>query len=134
MPYTHIQCLGVNSSTWPSQVTRQPREYHGSVVWLISHNYISPDGMAIKPWYAICHKSLFGNLFAFFFSAWAIATNQSQKVFGVTLGGEFSTAINDCGLWFVNLPPDLMQEVTGSRNQAEWDWINPWLPRLLNMG
>ncbi|KAF8625907.1 hypothetical protein AX17_006633 [Amanita inopinata Kibby_2008] len=31
--------------------------------------------------------------------AWAIATNQSQKAFGVTLGGEFSTAINDCGLW-----------------------------------
>ncbi|KAF8228078.1 glycoside hydrolase [Tricholoma matsutake] len=31
--------------------------------------------------------------------AWAIATNQSQKAFGVTLGGEFSSAINDCGLW-----------------------------------
>ncbi|PPQ78746.1 hypothetical protein CVT25_010749 [Psilocybe cyanescens] len=30
---------------------------------------------------------------------WAIATNQSQKVFGVTLGGEFSAAINNCGLW-----------------------------------
>ncbi|KAG2009614.1 exo-beta-1,3-glucanase, variant 4 [Coprinopsis cinerea AmutBmut pab1-1] len=32
---------------------------------------------------------------------WAIATNQSQQVFGVTVGGEFSTAINNCGLWFV---------------------------------
>ncbi|KIK51604.1 glycoside hydrolase family 5 protein [Collybiopsis luxurians FD-317 M1] len=31
--------------------------------------------------------------------SWAIATNQSSKAFGVTLGGEFSTAINDCGLW-----------------------------------
>ncbi|KAF9465316.1 glycoside hydrolase superfamily [Collybia nuda] len=41
----------------------------------------SPDAMAIKP------------------CAWAIATNKSQTVFGVTLGGEFSTAINDCGLW-----------------------------------
>ncbi|KAG6919225.1 hypothetical protein DXG01_008020 [Tephrocybe rancida] len=40
-----------------------------------------PDIMAAKP------------------CAWAIATNQSQKAFGVTLGGEFSTAINDCGLW-----------------------------------
>ncbi|TEB40085.1 glycoside hydrolase [Coprinellus micaceus] len=30
---------------------------------------------------------------------WAIATNQSQKVFGVTVGGEWSTAINNCGLW-----------------------------------
>lgn len=31
--------------------------------------------------------------------AWAIATNQSEQVFGVTIGGEFSTAINACGLW-----------------------------------
>ncbi|PBK97236.1 glycoside hydrolase [Armillaria gallica] len=31
--------------------------------------------------------------------AWAIATNQSSKAFGVTLGGEWSTAVNDCGLW-----------------------------------
>ncbi|KAF8956533.1 glycoside hydrolase superfamily [Flammula alnicola] len=29
---------------------------------------------------------------------WAIATNRSQSVFGVTLGGEFSAAINNCGL------------------------------------
>ena len=35
-----------------------------------------------------------------FSSAWAVATNQSQKAFGVTLGGEFSSAINDCGLWW----------------------------------
>ncbi|KAF8157928.1 glycoside hydrolase family 5 protein [Crassisporium funariophilum] len=32
-------------------------------------------------------------------SGWAIATNQSQKAFGVTVGGEFSSAINNCGLW-----------------------------------
>ncbi|KAF8886220.1 glycoside hydrolase family 5 protein [Gymnopilus junonius] len=32
-------------------------------------------------------------------TGWAIATNQSQKAFGVTLGGEFSAAINNCGLW-----------------------------------
>ncbi|PFH51213.1 glycoside hydrolase family 5 protein [Amanita thiersii Skay4041] len=37
----------------------------------------------------------------YFHSTWAIATNQSQKVFGVTVGGEFSTAITDCGLWYV---------------------------------
>ncbi|KAF4590747.1 hypothetical protein EYR40_009344 [Pleurotus pulmonarius] len=30
---------------------------------------------------------------------WALATNRSSRVFGVTVGGEFSTAINDCGLW-----------------------------------
>ncbi|KAJ3731452.1 glycoside hydrolase family 5 protein [Lentinula guzmanii] len=37
--------------------------------------------------------------------AWAIATNQSSKAFGVTLGGEFSTAINDCGLWLNGIGP-----------------------------
>lgn len=30
---------------------------------------------------------------------WAIATNQSSKAFGVTIGGEFSGALNDCGYW-----------------------------------
>ncbi|KAJ6630753.1 glycoside hydrolase family 5 protein [Mycena sp. CBHHK59/15] len=47
-----------------------------------TYDYVStPDQMAVKP------------------CAWAIATNQSSKAFGVTLGGEFSTAINDCGYW-----------------------------------
>ncbi|KAF8827374.1 hypothetical protein HHX47_DHR4000380 [Lentinula edodes] len=36
---------------------------------------------------------------------WAIATNQSSKAFGITLGGEFSTAINDCGLWLNGIGP-----------------------------
>ncbi|KAJ3900736.1 glycoside hydrolase family 5 protein [Lentinula edodes] len=38
-------------------------------------------------------------------SEWAIATNQSSKAFGITLGGEFSTAINDCGLWLNGIGP-----------------------------
>ncbi|KAJ7711488.1 exo-beta-1,3-glucanase [Mycena metata] len=47
-----------------------------------TYDYVSTlDQMAAKP------------------CAWAIATNQSSKAFGVTLGGEFSGAINDCGLW-----------------------------------
>ncbi|KAF8215056.1 glycoside hydrolase superfamily [Mycena galopus ATCC 62051] len=47
-----------------------------------TYDYVSTlDQMSVKP------------------CAWAIATNQSSKAFGVTLGGEFSTAINDCGLW-----------------------------------
>lgn len=58
--------------------------------------------MAVKPWYAILvvlfltSVSLIRSR-----SAWAIATNVSQNKFGVTLGGEFSTAINNCGLWQV---------------------------------
>ncbi|KAJ7506726.1 glycoside hydrolase family 5 protein [Mycena galericulata] len=47
-----------------------------------TYDFVStPDQMAVKP------------------CAWAIATNQSSTAFGVTLGGEFSSAINDCGLW-----------------------------------
>lgn len=45
----------------------------------------TPDEMAVKP----CD--------------WAIATNESSRAFGVTVGGEFSTAINNCGLWYVVL-------------------------------
>ncbi|KAJ8481292.1 hypothetical protein ONZ45_g15358 [Pleurotus djamor] len=30
---------------------------------------------------------------------WAGAINRSSNVFGVTFGGEFSAALNDCGLW-----------------------------------
>lgn len=51
-------------------------------------------------------------------SAWAIATNQSQQVFGLTLGGEFSTAINDCGLWYV-------------RNFSFWTRIRKGVPAHL---
>lgn len=32
-------------------------------------------------------------------SGWGTATNQSSRVFGVTVAGEFATAINNCGLW-----------------------------------
>ena len=55
--------------------------------------------MAIKPWCVIFPSGMLNK--SNFLSAWAIATNQSQQVFGLTLGGEFSTAINDCGLWYV---------------------------------
>ena len=55
--------------------------------------------MAIKPWCVIFPSEMLNK--SNFLSAWAIATNQSQQVFGLTLGGEFSTAINDCGLWYV---------------------------------
>lgn len=67
-------------------------------------------------------------------SAWAIATNQSQKAFGVTLGGEFSTAINDCGLWFVIGPfveSDVMFTLTcyrlnGIGGTAGYPDCTPW--------
>ena len=62
-------------------------------------NYSRLNVMAIKPWCVIFPSEMLNK--SNFPSAWAIATNQSQQVFGLTLGGEFSTAINDCGLWYV---------------------------------
>ncbi|KAF8182287.1 exo-beta-1,3-glucanase [Pholiota molesta] len=47
---------------------------------------------------------------------WAIATNRSQSVFGVTLGGEFSTAINSCGLWLNGI-----SSTPSSPNCSTWD-------------
>lgn len=38
--------------------------------------------------------------------SWAIATNQSSKAFGVTVGGEWSTAINNCGKWLNGIGAD----------------------------
>ncbi|KAI0633647.1 glycoside hydrolase [Trametes polyzona] len=36
-------------------------------------------------------------------SAWSGAMNNSRKDFGITVAGEFSNAINDCGLWVVGV-------------------------------
>lgn len=57
--------------------------------------------MAARPWYMLLSITNFleYRLISTCTSSWAIATNQSQKVFGVAVGGEFSAAINDCGLW-----------------------------------
>ncbi|KJA23279.1 glycoside hydrolase family 5 protein [Hypholoma sublateritium FD-334 SS-4] len=47
---------------------------------------------------------------------WAVATNQSQSVFGVTVGGEFATAINNCGLWLNGIG-----STPSSPDCATWD-------------
>ena len=113
--------MGDTTSTWVFR----------ALFWLVmfgahslSRFSFRPDQLAVKPWYVQSPMSYFYvphsggvgitpwtslTFIIFFFSAWAIATNQSQKVFGVTLGGEFSSAINDCGLWwaFIQLFPGL---------------------------
>ncbi|KAH9480680.1 putative glucan 1,3-beta-glucosidase D [Psilocybe cubensis] len=60
---------------------------------------------------------------------WAIATNQSQKVFGVTLGGEFSAAINNCGLWYAYTPDTIaalknvaLASMDALQNFFYWTW------------
>jgi hypothetical protein len=68
-------------------------------------------------------------------SAWAIATNQSQKAFGVTVGGEFSAAINDCGLWFaksINRRLYILSNI--GLSQVEWNWGRFWVSELSTLG
>ncbi|TFK71261.1 glycoside hydrolase family 5 protein [Pluteus cervinus] len=59
--------------------------------------------------------------------AWAIATNQSQKTFGVTLGGEFSAAINDCGYWLSGIG-----STPSSPDCSTWDNWASWNDTLIS--
>ncbi|KAJ7719597.1 exo-beta-1,3-glucanase [Mycena metata] len=82
-----------------------------------TYDYVSTlDQMAAKP------------------CAWAIATNQSSKAFGVTLGGEFSGAINDCGLWSAALPSLTARNSVLAHPfalpQAQRHWVHSWGSRL----
>lgn len=62
-------------------------------------------------------------------SDWAVQTNRSQIDFGVTVGGEFSTAVNDCGLWLNGIGSTQPPRCTTYNNWASWDetWINDLL-------
>ena len=86
-------------SIWLSWVSPTRRKTFKLSLTSIADFFCSPANSAPKPWYAHSSLERFINLFVS--SAWAIATNQSEQVFGVTIGGEFSTAINPCGLWRV---------------------------------
>lgn len=86
-------------SIWLSWVSPTRRKSFKLSLTSIADFLCSPANSAPKPWYAHSSLERFINLFVS--SAWAIATNQSEQVFGVTIGGEFSTAINPCGLWRV---------------------------------
>jgi len=68
----------------------------------------TPDQIAVKP------------------CTWATATNQSQKAFGVTLGGEFSSAINDCGLWLSGIG-----STPSSPNCGTWDDWSSYTPAMI---
>ncbi|KAF9013054.1 glycoside hydrolase superfamily [Cyathus striatus] len=59
--------------------------------------------------------------------SWAIATNQSSKAFGVTVGGEFSTAINDCGLWLSGIGSTPQYP-----NCAQWDNWSAYTPSVIS--
>lgn len=58
--------------------------------------------------------------------SWAVATNQSQKAFGVTVGGEFSAAINDCGLWLSGIG-----STPGYPDCKPWDDWSTYTPQTI---
>ncbi|KAF8651973.1 hypothetical protein AX16_004616 [Volvariella volvacea WC 439] len=58
---------------------------------------------------------------------WAVATNYSQRVFGVTLGGEFSAAINDCGYWLSGIG-----STPSNPNCDIWDNWSSWNQTLID--
>ncbi|EKM53646.1 glycoside hydrolase family 5 protein [Phanerochaete carnosa HHB-10118-sp] len=55
-------------------------------------------------------------------NAWAASMNQSRENFGVTIAGEFSNGINDCGLWVrgVNITPSYAGNCTEFSNADLW--------------
>ncbi|ESK89845.1 glycoside hydrolase family 5 protein [Moniliophthora roreri MCA 2997] len=53
---------------------------------------------------------------------WAVATNRSSAQFGITLGGEFSTGVNDCGMWVNGIDnPTLYANCSYWNNPESWD-------------
>lgn len=56
--------------------------------------------------------------------SWAGGTNDSQTNFGLTIGGEWSMAINDCGLWLVGVGGTPTYSAVGSC--AQWDDWRLW--------
>ena len=57
----------------------------------------------------------------------AFTNNQSQSTFGITLSGEWSGAINNCGKWIVGVG----QESTFAECPTWDDWQN-WTPDMKN--
>ncbi|KAK7054692.1 hypothetical protein VNI00_003155 [Paramarasmius palmivorus] len=53
---------------------------------------------------------------------WAAATNRSSARFGITLGGEFSTSVNDCGMWVNGIDtPTRYGNCSYWNNPESWD-------------
>lgn len=59
---------------------------------------------------------------------WAAVTNRSQTNFGITVGGEFSTAVNNCGLWLEGPESPTQARCAVWDNWAAWD--QTWMEEL----
>ncbi|WVQ73642.1 hypothetical protein IAR50_003222 [Cryptococcus sp. DSM 104548] len=56
---------------------------------------------------------------------WGGGTNDSSTQFGITIGGEWSNAINDCGLWLDGVDSTPQYESTNTGSCTFWDeWFN----------
>ncbi|TFK63908.1 glycoside hydrolase [Pluteus cervinus] len=58
---------------------------------------------------------------------WAVATNHSSEHFGITLGGQFNGAVNDCGLWITGIG-----SATTYTNCTGQDDYTTWTPDTIN--
>lgn len=59
---------------------------------------------------------------ALYSSNWAAGFNRSQSVFGITVGGELSTAVNSCGVWYVTYALGFCNNVSQERRKARRNW------------
>lgn len=64
-------------------------------------------------------------------SNWAAGFNRSQSVFGITVGGELSTAVNSCGVWLDGIGTEQPERCIPYNNWADWD--QAWIDSLLQI-
>nr|XP_018258948.1 exo-beta-1,3-glucanase [Kwoniella dejecticola CBS 10117]OBR81106.1 exo-beta-1,3-glucanase [Kwoniella dejecticola CBS 10117] len=55
---------------------------------------------------------------------WGGGTNDSMTAFGLTVGGEWSNAINDCGLWLNGVGSTPAYQVAGNDCAVYDEWMN----------
>jgi len=121
--------LKIKCSTWRSWVTMRLREsqavptVHSQTIFLGSGTWLSDLGKTLVS--PVSRRPADSCS-----SSWAVATNQSQKAFGVTLGGEFSSAINDCGHWW---GVALVYWMTSGSSVVERDWAGSAHARLMGL-
>lgn len=83
-PYVVLHEAFFGLDQWPNVFPNADR------MALDIHQYICFDGQSTSPYSARLTVPC---------STWAVPQNNSMKQFGLTITGEFSNAINDCGLW-----------------------------------
>lgn len=78
---------------------------------LDQHPYLAFGGPNTRPWSSQIEEAC----------SWGGGTNDTQRDFGIVVGGEWSNAINDCGLWLngVGSTP-AFEGLAGCKSFDEW--------------